>query len=457
MNNNIHLLKTVKIILILVLFFQIIFINNLYSQTNQKEKSKTETITSQTNNESENPENSDNSLVATKLDIPSTESYFTRQINRFLSQELNTQIIISIIIYLILSIIVLFFVILINRKRLLRREKKSEIIRSSYQDQLAQYVFDEDSDSVMFFPIKNNFKRQIFIDELLKFHADLSGESAEKLREMYYNLNLNEDSLKKAMHKKWHHKAKGFRELAQMDVPAKDIIKKHINSKNPILRVEAQTALIKLDKENPLGFLDNLNTTLSRWEMINIYNALVSNNINIESFEKWLDKKNTSVVIFAIIMIKLFKHLDSAPKVSSFLYHNDPDVRHAAIETIDKLDLPEYKNELKELYYIESYLEENHLFTKSKELKISSENDILDEIYYKRNKLALIDAVMKSAESEDTFFFGDILRNGENDFLSKLKAAKAIASTSSINTIKLNNEEKTEVQEIINCVFKKEN
>ena len=81
---------------------------------------------------------------------------------------------------------------------------------------------------------------------------------------LYLYLGLDRDSIKRANDFRWHKKIKGFRELAFMNIKdANNVIYKALNSKNEILRMEAQIALVRLTDEDPFGFLMQLKRPFS--------------------------------------------------------------------------------------------------------------------------------------------------------------------------------------------------
>lgn len=359
---------------------------------------------------------------------PKPESLLKDMWNRFVQSPLKVKVLVVILAYLLLSVVVLFVSIVINRqlksiKRIRIRELKNE-----YQEQLASFLFDDEIDRIEFRGINKKLNRQIFIDELMDLHSNLHGEAAEKLRDMYFNLGLYKDSLQKANNRKWHKKAKGFSELAKMDVKdANKQIQKHVNHKNPILRMQAQVSMVKLAEENPLGFLDELENELSYWEQINIYDTLVYHQINIDSFEQWLDHSNPSVSIFALRMIELFKHVHSAPKVREMLFHDNPEISLAAINALKALEIAEYADDLKILYDSETHrlldiLNEQRKSKKDKEI------ESLDDILPRKIRFEILEALEPIASEQDIPFLEKVMIDNENSYKIRLLAIKILLS-----------------------------
>jgi hypothetical protein len=347
---------------------------------------------------------------------PSTEGFSPVRwfVETYEQARLRVKILIVILTYLLISLIALFLIIIINRTIKTRQRRQAEKMKHTYQEELTTFLFGEDDQPFEFTGINYNVNRDIFINELLSLHNNLSGEAATRLRDLYFNLGLYKDSLSKVNNSRWDIKAKGFREVAQMDV--KDGVKqisKHINSKNPVLRSEAQVSLVKLTDDDPLYFLDNLEFELSMWEQVSIANTLDYHQINIDSFERWLTSNNDSVVIFATRMTGLNKHTHAAPSVAALLEHPNPVVRYYAIETLGLLELPDYLNDLKQTYEREHPVE-------------PKKGDAFYHLNVGRNRRAVIEAIEPIATVGDIDFLVNVLQK-EKDFDTLFAAAKVLA------------------------------
>lgn len=284
-------------------------------------------------------------------DHPEAASLSQRLAARFEAAPIKVVMLVVALLFLFLMMITLALIIMINRSRKASQRKLAAQLKSTYQEQLADYLFGDEEKPVEFKGINNNFNREIFVNELLDFHNNLHGEMAIRLRDLYFNLGLYKDSLKKVGRKRWDLKSKGFREVSQMDVKeAVEEISRHTNSPHAMLRMEAQVAMVKLSEEDPLSFLDDLKYDLSIWEQINIMNVLDYHQINIDSFQRWLSVANDSVVCFALKMTGLLKHSHAAPDIVPLLEHPNPQVRLYAIEALGRLEMPEYLDALKDSY-----------------------------------------------------------------------------------------------------------
>ncbi|MFP4289085.1 MAG: HEAT repeat domain-containing protein [Bacteroidales bacterium] len=356
------------------------------------------------------------------------ENLFDRILYAYEKGEPKIRILMILLAYLIISLLVLFVAIIINRHFKSRKREKIIKIKEEYQEKLAAYLFDDETMEFRAPNLHKSLNREILTDELRELHSNLHGTSAVKLRDLYFNLGLHKDSLKRVHSKKWYNMSKGLKELAQMDVKdANDYISKFVDHKNPILRSEAQVAMVKLSEDDPLGFLNNLNSELSYWEQVNIFDTLNFHQINIESFEPWLESDNDSVVIFALRMIGLFKQVNSASAVREFLMNENDRVRLQAVTTLGELELPDYIPDMKILYEKEtqklySILQEKRESPEDRDIKT------LDDILPRKIRYEIIVALSNLATSQDLEFLKDVATDYENAFRLRIKALEVILS-----------------------------
>lgn len=318
--------------------------------------------------------------------------------------------------FFLISSIVLLLLILFTRinKNIIRN--KVDKCQDRYRDFITGWVYDENSEiekNVIFSEIRNKIKREVFTTELLSLHSNLSGESADKLVDLFHRAGLKKYSIKKIHSHKWNHKAKGFRELVQMKIFDENThIAEYLNSKNDELRIEAQLAWIELNPDNPNSFLDNTRITLTDWWQLNALISLKKIG-NIPDFGKWVDSTNDSVAIFAIKMVGIFKQFESIELVMNRLNSPSTKVRYEAICTLGKMAQPAPIPELQQLFYNES-----------------------TEI-----KAQIIKSLIMISDSENAVFFRNTLLN-ENDISLRILSASGLVNLGSggleiINTLDL--------------------
>jgi len=263
---------------------------------------------------------------------------------------------IIVIILSIITMILLLIFILANRTRMENEEQLRGYLSEKYQGLIIDYLFgDKLSDDFMTIA-SDNFRRQVLIDQMIDVSANLKKDAESKLEILYLNLGLNKDSVNKAHSREWHKKIKGFRELAFMNIrDANDEIYKCLNSKNEILRMEAQIALVRLSDENPFEFLHHLTRPFSLWEQISLHELLVQHEMKVPLFNQWLGSSNDTIVMFSLRMIREFKQVNSEPDVLKALTHSNPDVRRIAIEVSGDLKMTSSLEILKKMYKNENY------------------------------------------------------------------------------------------------------
>ena len=306
------------------------------------------------------------------------------------------------VMYFIGSMLFILVIILIHRNYNENLENRKQILREKYQSLLVDFLFSTDNAGNVPKEIKrianSPFNRKILIDQMIDLSINLSGETKDKLRSLFFALNLEDDSIKKVYSRKWHVKIKGFRELAFMDITeANHQIIKCLKSKNDVVRMEAQLAMVRLSPGDSFGFLDHLDKPFTLWEQLTIYETIMFHNLPIPSFDRWLYSKNKTVVLFALRMIDIFKQRETYPNLFWMLVNDDPEIRYLTIRTIGNLKIKDAVPHLKRLYKTETY----------------------------QNCLAIIQAIAKMPD-ETILNFLKLVIDKEEDVQLQIEAAMAI-------------------------------
>lgn len=270
------------------------------------------------------------------------------------------QIRVLLIVTLIFIIVILFLLGIIMSSRVyktLRHDKRVEI-RKKYQNIFHQLIFEEAQSEDR---IRNKFtnsdltialNRETILEELIHLHENFTGETAERLEEIYLALNFDGDSVNKLKSKKWYVIAKGMKELAIMNVKsAHPAISKFINSKNDILRMETRIALMKLSDFEPMAFLNKETEPLSDWDSANIYNMLTKMPEKmIPDFSHWLNSSNKDIIVFCIQMIGRFRQRESVKTLLLLLNNQDERIKLTVIRALRELGSDEGEESLLVLY-----------------------------------------------------------------------------------------------------------
>ena len=283
-------------------------------------------------------------------------SPWLKKLNYFGKSFALINALIIVIIGSILTMIVLLTIILLNRTRMEKEERLRQFLMEKYQKLILDYLFGDNIPDEFMTIASDNYRRQILIDQMIDVSINLKGEAQQKLQKLYLKMDLDRDSVNKAYNRKWHRKVKAFRELAYMNIrDANDEIYRCLESKNEILRIEAQIALVRLSDDNPFEFLHHLERPFSLWEQITLYELLVHHEMKVPLFNQWLTSPNFTIVMFSLRMIREYKQIDSEKDVLKVLKHNNPDVRKLAIEVTGDMGMKEALEILKRMYKNENY------------------------------------------------------------------------------------------------------
>jgi len=274
---------------------------------------------------------------------------------------------IIVIISCILCLFVLLIWILINRNKMEARQAETNRLMEQFESLLFDYLTSEHNEDIyrkIDLNSRYDFNRGILISQMRELSKSMSmtmsiglnEEARVQLRNLYQQMHLDQDSIRKIHHSKWHIQVKGFRELAFMDVTeANSKIRHALKSKNNILRMEAQLALVRLNEDDPFGFLDHLTHPFTLWEQLSVYELIALHDLPVPQFSRWTSSPNKTVVIFALRMIQVFKQQHAAPQVIECLHHPDKDIRHMAIIVSGEIQLRETLPHLKHMYKNEEY------------------------------------------------------------------------------------------------------
>jgi hypothetical protein len=291
-----------------------------------------------------------------KLFLFRNDSPWLKRINYFgKSFALVNALIITIIIS-IATMIILLMVILLNRTRMEKQEDLKQYLAETYQGMIIDYLFTGSSPDRFRSIASDTYRRQALIDQMIDVSVNLKGDAEEKLGGLYLYLGLDRDSIKRANDFRWHKKIKGFRELAFMNIKdANNVIYRALNSKNEILRMEAQIALVRLTDEDPFGFLMHLKRPFSLWEQITLHELIIQHDLPVPEFKKFLKSSNPTVVMFALRMIREFKQKDSEDDLRDTLDHQSSEVRKLAVQVAGDMEMRSTLEIMKRMYKSQDY------------------------------------------------------------------------------------------------------
>jgi len=310
------------------------------------------------------------------------------------------RIILFLNLFFLSSAAILIFSIFIKRlgnEYVIYREKKCRYRYSTY---ITNWIYDNDENAVptsLIKELESPISRNVFTSELLSLHDNLSGESGEKLKELFIQAGLIKYAIQKTRSFYWHVKAMGFRELALMKINTENLlIAKYLDSKNLMLRLEAMLAVIQLNPEDPLIYFDNPKIQFTEWGQINALIALKKIG-SVPDFVNLMQSSNKSAVIFALKMAGIFKQFDTAELVTQRLNDRDEEIRREAIIALGKMELPDSNSNLIEIFPNESTT----------------------------NKVEILRAMILSGDNQNAAFFEKALLH-ETDLSIRILSAKGL-------------------------------
>jgi len=202
----------------------------------------------------------------------------------------------------------------------------------------------------------DTFRRQALIDQMIDVSVNLKGDAEEKLEGLYLYSDWTGIRSNGPITSAGIRRSKDSGELAFMNIKdANHVIYKALNSKNEILRMEAQIALVRLSDEDPFGFLFQLKRPFSLWEQITLHELIIQHDIPCRNLRKWLKASNPTVVMFALRMIREFKQKDAEDDLRETLEHPSPEVRCLAVQVAGDLEMRSTLEVMKRMYKSQNY------------------------------------------------------------------------------------------------------
>ncbi|MCF8224197.1 MAG: HEAT repeat domain-containing protein [Bacteroidales bacterium] len=310
--------------------------------------------TGEMRNEDNDTEAVENVAVNGDKETVSGDSPWLNRVEYFGRSIALVNLLIIVIVFSISTMVILLIFILLNRRRMRKRDELYQYLLETYQALIIDYLYGEAGAEGFRKIASNGYRRQVLIEQMKDVAVNLKGDSGDKLRKLYMELGLDVDSVRRAYSRRWHIKIKGFRELAFMNIKdANAEIFRCLNSRNEILGMEAQIALVRLSDDKPFEFLHHLRRTFSLWEQISLHELLVLHSIPVPSFKQWIDSPNPTVVMFALRMIREFKQKEAEDDVRRILSHPSPEVRKIAIEVSGDLEMTTTREVMKKMYKYE--------------------------------------------------------------------------------------------------------
>jgi hypothetical protein len=298
-----------------------------------------------------------------QVDIPGFDITFDEFGRTVYSFPVHIRVLLAVTALFLLIILILLGVILASRIFKTHRATRKKALRTHYQKIFRELLFEDnriwnDSFEQQFNKkdLENKFNRSVIMHEIIHLHTNFTGETAERLEEIFRRLGFHADSMEKLRNRRWYIVAKGMRELALMNIKeAFPQVSAFLNSKNEILRMESRLSMMKLSESEPLLFLSKQEQPLTDWDTANIYSILSKMpEKSIPDFSHWLNSSNKDVVLFCIRMIGTFKQNQSVDVLIHLLGSDNKRIRIASIKSLREMGASAAEGKLIDLYWLES-------------------------------------------------------------------------------------------------------
>lgn len=312
--------------------------------------------------------------------VDRVEAVISYTFERLPYNVLNRLIIYMIIIFAIALLLLLPSIILSKLYIAYRKDRYQRLFRK-YSSYAVRFLIEELSDAEMdeLKTQKSKFHRKVMTAVLIAIDTAENKEVSGRIRKLYLELKLNEDS-KKKLGKRWHYKIRGIRELSHMRVKSENKrIMDYLQKSNEILRIESQMGLIKLLPFVPFAFLDSQEKPFTVWEQINVFDLIRKKRIEIPEFHLWLNHWNDSVVMFCLDMIRVLRQKEAVPKVLELVNHDNELVKGKVIKTLVDLENKDAVAKLKEIFLLEELPNQINIIRSIGHLKLESELEFLLE------------------------------------------------------------------------------
>lgn len=236
-----------------------------------------------------------------------------------------------------------------------RRTRHLQLLENTFADIISRYLYPLPNDEFDLIKAQRTFRKvgivpskpnnvQYLIDLMIRTQRTLLGSNYYKLEVLYKQIPPYRVSVNKLNSKKWYVKAKGIREIYEMDQEQylPEIIRER-NNKNIYVRREAQIAMVVFLGWNSLRFLPYLNRRMTLWQQIKIVEKLhyLYPQPEIGILRKAYDSEKQYATELIMRIIRKFNLKEEVHYILRFLDSPIFDTRETAIYCISSFDLAE--------------------------------------------------------------------------------------------------------------------
>ena len=225
----------------------------------------------------------------------------------------------------------LLFILTVKRILTNRDERRRENLRDKYETIMTNILFEESYGigtkgykAVAKSITKQGLSpthRSILSNLFFQYSSNFQGDSLKTLKQFYDDCGQKKYALRVMKYGEWYEKAAVLRELGIMQVSeALEDIRRQIESKNDIMRMQAQFALIYLEGNKGVEFLRTTERPLSDWQQLRLIEEIESINfLQIPDFYTLLQSQNKTVVVFGLKLIRYFEQIEKQEQLLELL------------------------------------------------------------------------------------------------------------------------------------------
>lgn len=209
-------------------------------------------------------------------------------------------------------------------------------------DEIFLYIFNENEmdNPIINEELKSDKFKDYFIKKILHALISFSGNSKDRVIELYYRYKLDQHSIKKLYSKNEYTIAGALQEVTAIGInEALPKILQLSHHPNDLVRNEAQYAMVKFEGIMGLRFLDDYSFNITIWQQIKLLNAIDSIAIDHnQSILQWLQSENESVVILALKLIHKFQLFEFEDYLLKMLNECSTDLKTQIIKTFSAIN-----------------------------------------------------------------------------------------------------------------------
>lgn len=244
-----------------------------------------------------------------------------------------------------------------------RRKRHLNKIETAFADITSSYLYPDPDQPFNLVKAHRSFRKlgihpgkpgnvQYLIDLMIRTQRSLVGKNYQKLELLYKQIPPYRVSLNKLRSRKWHVKARGLREIYEMDQKQylKEVIRE-INHDNIFVRREAQIAMVVFLGWESFRFLPYLKREMSLWQQIKVVEKLhyLYPIVNLKYLKKAYNSEKPYATELIMRIIRKFDLVEEVDYIIKYLDSPNFDTRETAIYCISSFRLND--KQLKRLKY----------------------------------------------------------------------------------------------------------